>query len=480
MIEFPFVGRTSPGRSIAFNTERTINLFPIADEYGKATEGKPIPYGFEGTPGLKKVIDTGTEEESRGMIVFQGYLMTVVGSNLYRCTAGGDFSIVGGLSTNTGLVSMAQSGLELMIVDGVKGYVYNGTSTKDITDQDFVGLKSSDVIYIDSRFLVNEPGSGRIWKSDLLDAFTWTALGFTTAESKPDNLIKLLNDHNILVAFGEHGMEFYTNTGNTDFPFQPVRNLYQEYGCLAQRSVAQVDNTIIWIGQSINGGVSVYSLQKGPAPVRISTDAIDKLLSDSDVASAHAISILYQGHPWYVLTLGNRTIVYDATAQTWFEWAYTPSDRIPEDLRRHRMNCSAWFDNAYWVGDFENGKIYKLDGETRTDDGQHIRWMRQSPILHKKRSRIFLSSVQIDMEVGEGLVSGQGSDPKVILEISRDGGNSFQSKKYISQGKTGEKRKRIIARMLGSAYDFVVRLSGSEPITPRIIGAFADAEVEPE
>jgi hypothetical protein len=88
------------------------------------------------------------------------------------------------------------------------------------------------------------------------------------------------------------------------------------------------------------------------------------------------------------------------------------------------------------VTDYENGKVYLLDQNAYTDDGQYI--VREFVSRHNK-SGDFLSIAQlwIEMEAGVGLVTGQGSDPKVMLQISRDGGHSWGAELVARFGKLG-------------------------------------------
>jgi hypothetical protein len=76
------------------------------------------------------------------------------------------------------------------------------------------------------------------------------------------------------------------------------------------------------------------------------------------------------------------------------------------------------------VTDYENGKVYLLDQNAYTDDGQYI--VREFVTRHNKTGELLsIAQLWLEMEAGVGLVSGQGSDPQVMLQISRDGGHSW-------------------------------------------------------
>jgi hypothetical protein len=74
------------------------------------------------------------------------------------------------------------------------------------------------------------------------------------------------------------------------------------------------------------------------------------------------------------------------------------------------------------------------------------------------------------MEVGSGLVSGQGSDPQAILRVSRDGGQSWSNSVMAAIGKIGDFLTRVKWTKLGSARDWTFEITISEPIKIAIVG----------
>lgn len=64
-----------------------------------------------------------------------------------------------------------------------------------------------------------------------------------------------------------------------------------------------------------------------------------------------------------------------------------------------------------------------------------------------------------------------GSDPVLVLRFSDDGGNTWSSSFERPLGKQGEYAKRVYWNRLGSAYDRVFEVSGSEPVKLALTGA---------
>jgi hypothetical protein len=69
------------------------------------------------------------------------------------------------------------------------------------------------------------------------------------------------------------------------------------------------------------------------------------------------------------------------------------------------------------------------------------------------------------MDAGMGLDGGvAGSDPQVMLRISRDGGRTFGPERWRSAGKIGEFRRRAAWNRNGRARDWVFRVRLTDPV----------------
>ena len=68
------------------------------------------------------------------------------------------------------------------------------------------------------------------------------------------------------------------------------------------------------------------------------------------------------------------------------------------------------------------------------------------------------------MEMGVGLISGQGEDPKIMIEASYDGGKSFGPGTWMRIGRLGETNIRAEWWNLFSFYDLIIRITTSDPV----------------
>ena len=85
---------------------------------------------------------------------------------------------------------------------------------------------------------------------------------------------------------------------------------------------------------------------------------------------------------------------------------------------------------------------------------------------------MFFPSIEIDLEAGVGLVTGQGNDPQAMLDWSDDG-HTWSNKLWRSMGKIGEYTARAKWNRLGSSRNRIFRLTISDPVKKVIIGAYA-------
>lgn len=466
MAQFPFVGPSYSPRAKNLDAQQCINLYP---EVGGTTSKTVM--ALLGTPGLA-LWATLAGGSVRGLLRFSDTLaVAVCGPNVYSLTTNGASTLLGTISNGTSPVSMASNGTIIMLVTGPAGYVVDpvAKTVTQITAEAFTGADCVD--FIDGYFVFNQPGSGRfqitgLYSSDIDE------LDFATAEGSPDNIVSLLVDHRELWLFGSNSTEVYFNSGNADFPFERIAGAYIEQGCAATHSVAKADNSVFWLTADDRGkGMVMRSV--GYQPQRVSDHALEYALSQyTTVSDAVAYTYQQEGHSFYVLVLptANVTWTYDISSGMWHQRAW----RNPADgsMNRHRANTHMAFAGENIVGDWEAGKLYRLDLDVFTDNGDPVARVRTCPHLSDPdyRYQIF-DSLQLDMQVGVGLPSGQGSDPKAMLQWSTDGGYTWSNELWASMGKLGDRRARVKWRRLGRSRDRVFKVVITDPVRVVIVGA---------
>lgn len=419
-------------------------------------------------PGLKTFANVGAAE-IRGARVLGSDLYVVVGGDLKKITTGGAVTTVGTLNTSTGSVGMATNLTQLGIVDGINGYYTTGSSLTTISDTDFPDT-ATHIVTMDGYGVVNDPSNaGRFYITSKNDFSAVAATDFATAERSPDALKAVLEDHRELWLFGESTTEVWYNSGNADFPFEPVPSGFTEWGTAAPFSAAKIDNSVLWLGKGLDGQGTVFRAQ-GLRGERISSHAVETAISGySTISDAIGGTFVFEGHYFYILTFptGNATWVYDLTTGLWHEWE--------SDGGRFRGQHFVPFNGKIYVGDKADGNVFELSGTTYTDNGVAIKRMRQdrSIVVGSNRRRLFHRALEVEFESGLGTAS---LDPQIVMEYSDDGGHTWSAERWRGIGKVGEYKNRCVWRKLGSARDRIYRLTTTDDFKAALVGGYLQAD----
>jgi hypothetical protein len=407
------------------------------------------------------------------MITLNGTLYVVSGTELYSVTSAGTVTLIGTIA-GSGRVGMAINTTQIMITNGTStAYVYTQSTNTlaTITDVDF---PSADVVHsIDTYFIINEPGTQNFWISATGDGTDWTATDFAAKEGAPYNLVTLIPNHRDVFLFGEKTYEVWRNTGDADFTFERQEGTFQERGCSARHSVANLDNTVYFLGDDR----IVYKID-GYRPVRVSNHGLEDALegySDSQLSEATSYTYTQRGHFFYILNVSTDTWVYDATYSN-------QTGRNTWHKRRTGLGSGRWrvenYARAYGKhlgGDVSRGVVWELDLDTYTDDGEEIERVRTiSPVFSDVRP-VSISRLELKLENGVGNASD--ANPEVWLEISKDGGRTWRGPLIRSTGAVGKYQTQVVWRRLGRARDWVFRWKATDNAITSWYEAYMDAEV---
>lgn len=101
-----------------------------------------------------------------------------------------------------------------------------------------------------------------------------------------------------------------------------------------------------------------------------------------------------------------------------------------------------------------------------------IRRLRQTPILTAEQARLFISSLQLDLETGVGTSTGDGATPYLALQVSRDNGHTWGPEHRIEIGAQGQYRTRAIWRRVGQARGWGFRFVTDAPVAITLLDAY--------
>lgn len=334
------------------------------------------------------------------------------------------------------------------------------------TDGAFQGGTNVDIV--DNYFVYNRPGTQQFGASAVLSPIS-PALSFGSKDGAPDDLVTLIVDHREIYLLGEASSEVWVDQGTIPFPFTRIPGTSTQHGIIAAFSVARLGNSFAYLSRNNRGQAQVVQMN-GYVPQRISTHAVEATLANQNVSDAVAWTYQLEGHEVYVISFPtlNLTWCYDIASGMWHKWLYTNNQGQYE---RARGNCCAVFQGQVLVGDYANGKVYKLDKNNYTDDGQNVRRLRRAPHLVTDFQRQYFDELQIQFQPGVGTATGSSENPQAMLRWSNDGGSTWSNEHWTSIGRMGKYANRAIWRRLGTARDRVFEVSISDPVKAVIVSA---------
>lgn len=364
---------------------------------------KVVAYG---TPGLTTFSDLGSFPV-RGGISANDAIYCVVHSFFYKVDNAGTATQIGSISTDSGFVSMSSNGLQILISDGsLSGYIYTfstGLLTL-ITDADYPAIRTN--CFVDGYFVGNEINTGKYYISGLYDGTSWNALDFASAESNPDNIERVFEDHGGVMLLGTYTTEIVGDNGGQDFPFSRI-GYPIEWGLMALQSVAKLGDATCFLAKNRMGESQVILLS-GYSPQKVSTPDIESILAKTRaIESATAFAYMQNGHQFYQLNTVDNSFLYDMTSDVW-------TTVKSYGIDRHRANFGFNLVNKIIVSDYENGKLYTMRDDVFTDDGDPIIMEIIGSVNFNDFDRMSVHELQVDCETGDGFYVYEDTTPVVM------------------------------------------------------------------
>ena len=479
-MELDITGAAYEHQSQDVNFQRCVNMYLTAAGPDARAKSALVP-----TPGLVLVDDLGTAA-IRGMHSVGLLTYAVVGASVYKLTVNNltkqvtNKVIIGTIGTTSGSVGIAHNPTQVIFVDGSgSGYTWTeGSSTfATISDGDFDG--GADVVFLNGYFVVSVPDTGVIHTSALNDGTAWDALDIGTAESGPDDIVGLSTAKGELWVFGANTTEIWYDAANeSGIPLSPRTGLEIQIGCQAPDSITRVDDFLVWVddrGFIVQSGVSTYQRDNNSAykVEVIATPAITNAISNYATLS-DGIGCTYtdRGNIIYQISFPNakKTWAYNYTTKLWHELSFHDSTNFEEV--HHLIQYTTTTQNIFIGGGVRDGKIYLIDANTYTDNGEVITRTRTTRHNHQGFKLVGIDTLEIRME-SDALPTGTGSDPHIVMRYSNDGGHTWSNEIPRSSGKVGEYAKRIQWNRLGIGSEWTFEFVFTDPIKFSII----DAEV---
>jgi hypothetical protein len=415
------------------------------------------PYMLVRTHGIAAWLEVGAGP-IKALHTALGYLWVVSGYELYRVDSNLTATFIGTVGASS-RVDIDHNVFTIVVVSEPNGFYYDTASSTfgPITDTDFTSRGAGDVEFIDNFMLFREPSTGRFFASDVGSATAYDGLNFATAEGAPDNLVGLKVDHREALLFGDSSIEIWELVGGAGFPFARSANGFIEIGCANGGTIAKLDNTVFWLAPD-----NTVRRLDGVTPIRVSQDGIEQALASMTLSSGQAFSCSLEGQLYYVLSFLEGTFVYNVTTKQWHE-------QKTYGFNYWLAGSYAQFSGLDLVGDVSSNRIGRLSTAAYQDWDliQRMEWTYQP--VYADSNTVFHDRLDVICEAGVGTTLGQGVDPQMMMDVSDDGGETWEALPSTSMGAIGNFRRTVSWGQLGSAEDRVYRGAVSDPVRVNII-----------
>lgn len=460
MTAVPIAFRTNQSKYQYLGQPELVNCY--AEQQGSDTKGVLAVLPSYGMLLFSEVTDT----PCRGLIYLPDLdvIYSVHSTSVYKVVENGTATRIGTLPGND-IVQLSRNQadpIQISIHCAAGQFYIEADIVKIVTDDDLPDAISQDQI---GGYTVYGLEDRRFFLSSINACQTIDGTDYATAEQSPGPLLRVKADGDLFLMKTD-SIEAWRNTGNADFPFEPMGRPIQK-GLLAANAVVSCDNTLMFPGHDR----IAYRLV-GTAPQRISNHGIERTFQ-ADASSAEMIGFPHsaEGHSFATFTGSNFTRTYDAATKEWHSRSSYGMDRW-----RARFSVDAWGKTI--VGDSLTGNLYELNKDTFAEGTSPLIWGVRSAPLHVFPNGAIVDAVHFDVSTGIGLSSGQGSSPVMMFSWSTDGGKTFKGHRQLSLGGIGQD-VRVTTRRLGrfGPKGIVFDIRVSDPVIRSLVNV--DVELRP-
>jgi hypothetical protein len=475
-----FVSGSYESQSPFADLEKTVNWYP------EPLESKSVPWdaALYPCPGFKEYV-TVANVNTRALFSMAGRVFAVIGNKVYKLTSSNTATAV---TTPTvandpnpaQIASNGDAGGQLLIASGTNGYLLT-ISTNTLSTIANLASKCTMAGMIDGYFLAFDSANSKFYISGLNDGTTWDATQFAQRSIAPDPWKAMVVDGSRQIwLIGEQTGEVWYDAGTSPFPFAPVPGAVFGYGTPAPFSVKLAGSMMCWLSQTSDGAGIVVGAT-GVTPQRISTYAVETAIASyarsSIITDAEAVVYSEAGHTFYCLSFpsANKTWVFDLTTGLWHQRGVWDEAEGDYDVWAPRNHCYGF--GKHLIGDRTTGKICTMDTSFTTEcDSSTMRRLRIPPPMFRAPGvrRMFVSRMELILESGLGLSSGQGSDPQVMLRSSVNA-KTWSDERLAAAGAVGAYDAQVVwTRLPSSLKMWVPEITVTDPIPWRIMGAEID------
>lgn len=484
------------------STQRLVNMYSQVVEQTNSVVNTGSSFALLSIPGSTSAVTLDDNSIGiRGMYGsstgpapdFTERLYVASGPNVYRVNPDASVVKIGSVGSDSSRIYMNESGgldSQLCVIDGHNLYAcplsatdatiastWQTISLPSIAGTDNTPIVPTQMTNLNGHIILNSINSDQFYYSlinDVLSTSAWQALNFYTKYASSDVIVALATIGGSLIVFGPKSFEVWTETGNSLNPFSRQLGSAQWIGCQSPNSVAVLQDTLFWLGAGPVGHNIVFAMNAAGQVERISTNALEyQFARFNDPAGSVGFCYSDEGNYFYVLTFldDDRTFVYDLSTKVWHERA-TRDAKLNINHQWNPMYAAFCYGDLYF-GSINTPTLLFLDSESQQEwNGIPIVKTIVTPLYYDSYNNFIIREFMVYCNTGEtSILSGQGSDPQMILQMSEDGGYTWSDEFVEPLGKQGEYLQTVRWFNLGESRNAVIKLTVSDPISLVVISA---------
>jgi hypothetical protein len=468
-----FVGGTGVAQALSGAVEDTVNLYVERLPDDAANEAALLP-----TPGFQRWGSATTDVGTRAMVsIANNRLFAIIGAGLWEFDINGAGTRRGTVALDANPAQLAYNGViggQMGIASGGNIYAYDLT-TNTLTGP-YLNGGYTHIAYASGFGLAFNATTGKVNLSNLNNLTVWSAAQFFQRSLFADPWRAMFVDQNNLIwLIGTDSFEVWYNTGQGTQPWAPLSGLVGVIGIVGPFAYAVAQAGNVWLARN-QAGQGLLVMTHGGPPESLSSRAMASAVTtysrNGGLADTEIVHHQTDAHLFTNITFPRGgTWSYDSVEQSWTrrgKWNPATGSYAIWQPRCHGMAFG-----KHLVGDRTTGVIAEMDASFATElDGTGIRRLRRTPALLSEKRRAPIDQLELLMDVGLGVQSGQGAPPTVLLRVSDDGGRTWSNELRASTGAAGAWRTRVYWTRLGLFQHAVAEFTYSDPVPFRVVDAY--------
>lgn len=491
--EFPIVGGSNQQFIPAFDSQTSLNWYPLIDP----VTGDSALYPYAGCK-LIASPDVGLNNfkgRTRGAQNTETNAFFAIGNLVFSMDTSFSTTQVGEIATTTGDMCTTTGGSYLVIVDGASKWFYDieTNSFNPINDAD-APTSPTSVCEQQGFFLFNESGTQDDIQSAQGDPNKFDELNRIFIDNRSSYLSYPLvcqeTINNRIVAFTTGFIEILNNVGKAGFTFRPDPNLIFGYGVPSQNAVAKgiggatgedQPEFVIFVTNTV--GLKKVMMTSGQAPRVISTPSLEyKLNNLTNIADCVSFIWTINGQTFFQISFNtdNVTYAYNLNSKQWID--------LTSNNGRHFAQSYVYFNGKHLVTSCYDSNIYEMSENFHTNNGVPIvreRITQNIRVAGYKQFSVRLFWIWMQQGTPLAGVSNinspqylYGSQGLIKVYFSDDGGQTFGEPHEVSVGKSAEFTHVTNLPAIGTYRDFCLKIVCKEPIPMMaILGSMMEYEI---